>query len=113
MSHGNQVIINGYANLIGYTDVTPYEVIGKAGEKTMVILEMEAERDPSWKPEAVIGGFFAHTTNNQSQEWIITKSEQRTLTRKIRFHKDGWWRDTSGNRYRIADKPVKFHDYNF
>lgn len=54
MNHGNQVI-NGYANLVGYTDVDPYEVIGKIGEKTLIVLEMDAERDPSWKPEEILG----------------------------------------------------------
>jgi len=102
-----------YANKIGYTDVTPFEVIKKVSETTMDIQEMDAERDPSWKPEMHAGGFFAHTSNQESQRWFITSSKDEVAFR-IRYSKaKGRWQDKWGNRYQLSDKPKRFYDYNF
>ena len=47
-----------YANLYGYSDVRPYEVvsISKSG-KQITIRSMKFERDQTWQPEFDMGGF--------------------------------------------------------
>lgn len=101
-----------YANYHGYSDVYPYEVIRKVSDKTLVIRGMNAEKDPTWKPEFQAGGFAGHCINNGSQRWIIT-SDETLSTWRIRLHKDGIWRDKNGSKYYLSDKPRCFYDYNF
>ena len=100
-----------YANQYGYSDVNPYEVMKIVSDKTLDIRAMSAERDPSWKPEVVTGGFSAVYLNQESQKWII-KSDKDERVVRIRLGKQGW-KDANGCRYQLADKPVKFYDYNF
>jgi len=52
-----------YANLYGYSDVHPYEVVRVISEKTIEIRAMNASRDPNWKPEIIPGGFAGHCIN--------------------------------------------------
>ena len=73
---------------------------------------MHATIAPDWTPDVVVGGFAGHTRNNNTQEWVITPDEAGSV-RAVRLHKDGQWRDKYGNRYRLADKPVRFYDFNF
>ncbi len=100
-----------YANKIGYSDVTPYEVVRVVSNKTLEIRRMNAERDPNWKPEFVPGGFFGTVVNQNSQEWIITSDDKAPVIR-IRLGKQGW-KDANRGRYDIADAPQRFYDYNF
>jgi hypothetical protein len=100
-----------YANHIGYSDINPYEVIRKISDKTLEIRSMNAERDPSWKPDIVPGGFCANYRNQDQQKWIITRSED-SQTVLIRLGKRGW-KDRDGRRFSLSDKPCKFYDYNF
>jgi hypothetical protein len=100
-----------FANHIGYSDVNPYEVIRRVSDKTIDIRPMDAERDPSWQPDFVSGGFCGTVINQSEQKWVITSNPQARIVR-IRLGKQGW-RDAHGNRYGLADKPVKFYDYNF
>lgn len=102
----------GFANRLGYSDVEPYEITRWVSEKTVEIRAMRAERDPSYKPEFVPGGFSAVCLNQNEQTWIITSKPEAKVFR-IRLHKDGYWRDADGSRYSLAVKPVKFYDYNF
>lgn len=101
-----------YANRLGYTDITPYEVVVAKTARKLVIREMKCELDPNWKPEMIPGGFAAHTVNNSTQEWTITSEPGRESV-VIRQHKNGEWKDKYGNRYSLNTKPVKFYDYNF
>ncbi len=101
-----------YANHILHTDIEPVEIIGRINEKTLDIRAMEAELDPTWKREEHVGGFVCHVANDKTQRWNITSNESNRAVR-IRLHKDGWWRDRNGNRFRLSDKPVKFYDHNF
>ena len=39
-----------YANKYGYSDVYPYEIVRVISAKTIEVREMDAERDPNWKP---------------------------------------------------------------
>lgn len=100
-----------YANHYGYSDVNPYEVVRVISDKTIEIREMNAERDPEWKPEFVVGGFSAHCLNQGDQEWIITRDETAPVIR-IRLGKNGW-KDAHGRKFKLSDEPVKFYDYNF
>ena len=100
-----------YANHIGYSDVNPYEVVRRVSDKTLEVRAMNAERDPSWNPDFVPGGFFGTVVNQSEQKWVITSDENGRVVR-IRLGKQGW-KDAHGNRYQHSDEPVKFYDYNF
>jgi hypothetical protein len=100
-----------YANHIGYSDVNPFEIVRRVSDKTLEIRSMSAERDPSWRPDFIPGGFSGTVVNQSSQRWIISSDDQ-AVTFRIRMGKRGW-RDSGGNRYELSDKPVKFYDYNF
>lgn len=101
-----------YANHIMYTDVEPFEVIEVKTPGKMVIREMDATLDPTWKREFYPGGFFGHTANDRSQRWFYA-SNPANRTVVIRKHKDGRWYDKHGGRYSLADAPYKFYDHNF
>jgi hypothetical protein len=101
-----------YANRIGYSDIDPFEVVRRISDKTIEIREMDATLDPTWAPEAHIGGFCAHVSNNREQRWEI-KSNPENKVRRVRLHKDGYWRDSGRNRFALSDTPRKFYDYNF
>jgi hypothetical protein len=100
-----------YANHIGYSDVNPFEIVRRVSDKTIDIRAMEAVRDESWKPDFVQGGFCGRVMNQNQQRWVISSKLDARIVR-IRNGKRGW-RDAGGNRYKLADKPVKFYDYNF
>lgn len=100
-----------YANHLGYSDVTPYEVIRVVSDKTIEIREMNAERDESVKLEFHVGGFSAHCSNQRDQKWIITSDESAPVIR-IRLGKQGW-KDKHGRKFGLSDQPKKFYDYNF
>ena len=102
--------MQAYANQIGYTDVTPWEVIRVVSEKTLEIRRMKAERDPSFKPEFIVGGFAGHCVNQHAQKWIITSDETETVVR-IRLGKKGW--KGAYGRFVLEDEPRSFYDYNF
>ena len=72
---------------------------------------MNAERDPSWKPEMHVGGFAAHCSNQSEQRWFIESNPEAQIIR-VRLGKNGW-KDKNGNSYRPSDKPRRFYDYNF
>ena len=100
-----------YANQISYTDVHPFEVVRRVSDKTLDVRAMSAKRDPSWKPDFIPGGFCGTVVNQHDQRWIIT-SDDRARVVRIRLGKQGW-KDANGGRYQLAEKPVKFYDYNF
>jgi hypothetical protein len=100
-----------YANHIGYSDVNPYEITRRVSDKTLEIRAMKAERDTSWKPDFISGGFCGTVINQNEQKWTITSDETSKPVR-IRLGKQGW-KDAHGNRYKLSEQPVKFYDYNF
>lgn len=99
-----------YANHIGWSDVEPFEILSRT-TKTITIRRMKAERDPSWKPEVVLGGFSGITVNNCDQKWIITSDESETVL-KAYLRKDGYYHSRLG-KHALAASPRKFYDYNF
>lgn len=100
-----------FATYLGYSDVTPYEIVRVVSGKTIEIREMKAERDASVKMEWVVGGFSGHCTNQSEQKWFITSDEAAPIKR-IRLGKNGW-KDAHGGRYSLDKEPHKFYDYNF
>ena len=114
-THSFQVISVDYthANHQGYSDTSPYEIVRVVSDKTIELRAMTAERDESWKPEFIPGGFSAHCTNNGDQRsaWII-KSNPENYTVRARLQKDGSWKSEHG-RHTLSKAPAKHYDYNF
>ena len=100
-----------YANLVGYSDITPFEVVRVISAKTIEIREMDAVKDPSFVPEFDIGGFVAHCKNQNEQKWIYSSKEDRP-TLRARLQKNGKWKSMFGT-HSISAEPVKFYDFNF
>jgi hypothetical protein len=100
-----------YANHIGYSDVTPYEVVRVISDKTIEVREMDAKLDDSVNLQFHVGGFSAHCSNQHEQKWFITSNENNPIVR-IRMNKAGW-KDNAGRRFKLSEKPIKFYDYNF
>jgi hypothetical protein len=101
-----------FANHMGWSDINPYEIVKRVSKKTLVVREMTAIEDESWKPKFVVGGFGGHCTNNNNQKWNIKPNLDNPLIR-IRLSKNKGWRDKWGNRFQIDNKPRKKYDYNF
>jgi len=100
-----------YANQFGYSDVEPFEVVRVISEKTIEVREMDSERDDSVKLDFHVGGFSAHCSNQRDQKWVITSNPANPVVR-IRLGKQGW-KSSDGRRFKLADAPFKFYDYNF
>lgn len=100
-----------YANLHGYSDIYPYEVVRVISDKTIEIRAMNAHPDPNWKPNMIPGGFAAHCTNQRDQTWII-ESNPSIETIRIRKRKDGKWHSAFG-KHVLSEEPKYFYDYNF
>jgi hypothetical protein len=100
-----------YANMLGYTDVEPFEVVKIISDKTIEIRAMDSEALP-WKRDFHPGGFFGHTSNQSEQKWNITSNENNPVFR-IRLSKNKGWKNAGGSRFQLADEPRKFYDFNF
>jgi hypothetical protein len=100
-----------FANMIGYSDVEPYEIVRRISDKTIEIREMDAERDETVKMVFHVGGFSANCSNQSDQKWFIKSNPSKPVIR-IRIGKKGW-QDRHGRRFKLANKPIKFYDYNF
>lgn len=100
-----------YANQVGYSDITPYEIVRVVSDKTLEIREMNAERDKSVELQFHVGGFAAHCSNQRDQKWFITSDDTNPIIR-IRLGKNGW-KSAHGSKFQLSDTPVKFYDYNF
>ena len=101
-----------YANHFGYSDINPFEIVRFVSEKTIEIREMKSEKDPSYKPEFIPGGFSVHCVNQHAQKWIITSDESAPVIR-IRLSKNKGWQDAHGRKFDLSEKPIKYYDYNF
>lgn len=106
-----------YATYLGYTDREAYEVIRVVSENTLVVRELDAVLDPSYKPEFVPGGFSAVCTNDREQKWIFSSNENNrtyTIRRKKKQNlKDRELFGYKSLRFVLADEPYKYYDYNF
>jgi predicted restriction endonuclease len=98
-----------YANLIGWTDITPFEVL-KETAKTITIRAMDSERE-EYKPEYIKGGFAAICINQSEQKWKITSNENNPMI-KAYLRKDGnYW--SKYGKHKLSEYPMKYYDYNF
>ena len=100
-----------YANMHGYSDIQPFEIVKVISEKTIEVRMMSAVLDPSWKPNIIPGGFAGHCVNQQTQKWIYTSDESAPVIR-CRLRKDGYFHSAYG-KHVLAEAPRKFYDYNF
>jgi len=99
-----------YANEIGYSDITPYEIVRVVSDKTLEIRQLRAEALP-WEKQWAVGGFAATLVNQRDQKWSFSSDESFPVER-IRLTKTGEWRHRN-RRFILGDEPVKFYDYNF
>ena len=98
--------VGKFANHHMYSDINPYEIVRIISDKTIEIRPMDAERDPDWKPEFVVGGFAGHCTNNNAQEWIYTSNpEAETIRIRKKKDRDEWTH--SGSRFVVSNDPIK------
>lgn len=100
-----------YANLHGYSDVIPYEVVRVISDKTIEVRRMEVSPDTEWQPKMIPGGFAAHCINQNEQTWVIKSNPSASVIR-IRKRKNGTWHSAFG-RHVLSEKPRYFYDYNF
>ena len=101
-----------FANMLGWSDIEPFEVVRVISDKTIEVREMDAERDESVKMQYVAGGFSAICTNDHEQKWNI-KSNPANPVIRIRLSVNKGWQDKHGRRFDLSDKPVKYYDHNF
>ena len=105
-------VIRSYANLQGYTDVHPFEVVNEISKITVEIRALDTKQTVFPK-QFHAGGFVGHFSDNRNQEYEYTSNKENTV-RRIRWSKaKGYWYDKYGNRFLMSVKPYKFHDYNF
>jgi hypothetical protein len=106
-----------YATYLGYTDRDAYEVIRVISDQTIEVRQLDAELDPSFKPEFVPGGFSAVCTNDRDQKWIFKSNPENKVYRLRRKKKQNIkGRELFGYkslRFVLADEPYKYYDYNF
>ena len=99
-----------HANNYGYSDIHPYEIVKVVSQKTIEVRAMDAQLDPSWKPEFVSGGFAGHCVNNSEQRWIFKSNPEGQVVR-VRKGKNGW--KSSCGRHHLDQEPNRKYDYNF
>jgi hypothetical protein len=99
-----------YANRIGYSDITPYEVVRQVSSRTVDIRAMHTAA-AAWTRDVRVGGFFAHIANQHDQQWTITPDTDAPIIR-IRLGARGW-KDNNGDKYVLDASPTKFYDFNF
>lgn len=102
--------IGGFANLHGYTDVQPYEIIGMT-KTTLKLREMKAELAEGQKPEFMIGGFSGHCTNQHQLEYTIQADPEGSVV-TAHLRKDGCYHSVYG-RHILSAEPRRFYDYSF
>ena len=99
-----------YANEIGYSDITPYEVVRVVSDKTLEIRALRATALP-WERQWVRGGFLGTVINQTDQQWSL-ESDPTAPVERIRLTKRGEWRNRN-RKFVLDTQPVKFYDYNF
>lgn len=101
----------GYANLIMWTDICPFEIVKIVSPQTIEIRRMKSKLLNKEDLNFQVGGFSGHCLNNYSQKYDITSDENMPVIR-ARLRKDGYFHSISG-RHSIDSAPSKHYDYNF
>ena len=100
-----------YANLHGWTDIVPFEVVNWKTHFTIEVREMDAKKG-NWKPDFHAGGFFGHVSNQSKQEYEYSPNPNNPII-KARLHKkDGYYHSSLG-KHIPCHSPRKFYDFNF
>lgn len=101
-----------------WTDSHAWEVVGHKGSNTILIRKLRPERDQSFKPDWVPGGFAGHCTNAGQQRWILHSDPSQpvlrhTLGKRAResLARSGGF-TKHGVRWLIG-QATYYHDYNF
>ena len=98
-----------YATLEGWTDRYPYEILARTA-KTITVRPMRYEKDPTWKPEFVPGGFSAVCVNQGEQRWLLSSDEDAVVL-KAYLRKGGMYHCALGPL--SINRATRFYDYNF
>jgi len=110
----NPTNMKPFANLHGWSDIHPFEVIKVNTPNKLTIRPMNHSELLN-KDELVFhaGGFSAHCSNQNVQRYTYS-SNPEAGTLAIRYSKaKRRWQDADGNIYVLADKPKYFYDFNF
>jgi hypothetical protein len=102
---------NGYATRVGYSDYHPYEIVKVISDKTIEVRGMDAKLLNGDDLIFHTGGFSAHCSNQDVQEYNYSSNENNPVIR-LRKNKKGQW-ISKGDKFMLETKPYKFHDYNF
>lgn len=94
-----------------YSDCHSFTIIART-EKTLTIQQDKATLKNNWKPEFIHGGFTAHCTNQNEQEYDYERDEKGKIL-KIRWSdKRNYWKAPKGYAG-ISLGRHEFYDYNF
>lgn len=104
----NELEVGDHAHICHWSDISPVTVIARTA-KTITVRYDNAELDPAWKPDFILGGFSAHCTNNNEQQWIITENPNGKVE-TFRLRKIGW---RNKNNEKLYPGWLKRYDYNF
>lgn len=107
----NNVKVGDGITLRVYSDCHAFTIIART-EKTLTIQQDKATLKNNWKPEFVHGGFTAHCTNQNEQEYDYEKDAKGQIL-KIRWSdKKSYWNAPRGYAG-ISLGRHEFYDYNF
>lgn len=99
-----------YANLHGYSDIHPYEVVASTA-KTISVRSMGYKLAEGQKPNIIPGGFAGHCTNQRELVYVFWTEPDMPVI-KAYLRKDGHYHSAFG-KHVLNDKPVAFYDYNY
>jgi hypothetical protein len=101
-----------YANQIGYSDITPYEVVRIVSDNCLEVRALKTELLNKSDLVFHAGGFAAHCSNQADQQWSYS-SDEGSPVYKIRKSKKGVWKNKWGDTYAVGPKPRRHYDFNF
>ena len=105
--------IKAYANYHMHTDVQPYEVVRVISDQTVEVRPMKTKQI-AFPQQFTPGGFVGHFHDNRSGQDYEYLSDPDAPVMRIRWSKaNRQWQNGKYMRFRMADKPYKFYDYNF
>ena len=101
-----------YATKIGYTDRHPFEIIRVVSDKTIEVRALDTELVNKHDLEFNVGGFSAHCSNQDEQQYKFTSNSENPIYR-LRLQKGARTYTCKGQTFTLAEKPYKFYDFNF
>ena len=95
-----------------WSDAYACTVIARTA-KTLTIQRDKAILDPDFKPEWIPGGFSAHCTNQDEQEYTYERNPKGETYRCTWSEKYGRFQHGGDGSMSISRGRYEFHDYNF